>query len=243
METKDYLHKKFRHTNRIFPIASHMLELDVYPEQMDIVGNIYELSYRYKDIQTQGYTTERVYAQERPKDDIQNHYDYRDSQEWKDLYVYTKEFLILRADSVEPYRFVAMSTDYADIIVCDSRHWEDEKYHLIPGQDEHYNGHMVRPYFIDRLDDDISEFVEAIPEARILEDNGYLEAYLFSADKSEPGYCVVISYYGESEFKVYLDDECLLELLPSPDLDDVRKNMKRFRRLIMGERTPYGATN
>ena len=242
LETRDYFHRNFLHTNRVFPIESHKLELDVYPEQMsDLLGTVQKIPFHYTDIQFQAYTTERIYAEGRPKDDWPNTYDYRDSQEWKDLYVYTLPFYVMRADAVEPYKFVAMY-NYDLLLVTHSLHWNDVKYNLIPGQHKEYLGCQVKPYFIDRLPDDISEFVEAIPEQRAVEDRDYLEAYIFSMDKSEPNYSVVLNYYQADYYKIYLDDECLLEPIESPDLDDLRTNMRHFRKVIIGDRKPYGAS-
>jgi hypothetical protein len=241
METKDYLHKKFIHTNRSFPSCSYAMDYYKYPVQMqDVLNTEVELTYRYKDIYMQGYSTSRMPTSGRPEDDNQDVFDPRDSQEWEEKYTYTDTFRVLRADAEEPYKFVAMSIDCANIIVCDSRHWEETRCHIIPGQNKTYLGHMVKPYYIEKFDDEIFTFVESIPEMRIKPDVGYQEAYLYSADISEPGYCVVLTYWRDDRFKIYLDDECLLELLDSPDLDDLRKNMKKFRKLIMGDRLPYG---
>lgn len=240
MEIKEYLHKQFIHTNKVFPV-SHNVDLNKYPEQMDIVGTEQTLQFRYKDVKYQGYLTTPTHA-DRPHDDTPDYHDSRESQEYEDRYYCEAPFLVMRADNEEPYKFVAINTaNYGDVITCDSRHWDDLLCHIIPGQDNRFIGLSVRPYYINKFPDDISEFVEAIPEANIVVDNGYLEAYTISADVSEPGYCVVLNFIGDNKYQVLLDDECLFEILPSPDLDDVRSNTQKFKEILIKGRTPYGA--
>ena len=210
MKQYDFLHLKVHHTNKEFPI-SLSLDANNYPEQMDIVGTTQEITFRRKDLDETDYLYDEDVDVHRPEDDSDT-VDQPESQEhYLKSYTETKNFTILRADNEDTYKLVAISEDFQDVLVSDSRHYTETAYNLIGGQKIDWLGTPVHARYIKSFDDELAKYTDSIPMDNF-QDADWLESYILSCDESEPSNSVIIQYISDTEFRVILDSEALLQI-------------------------------
>lgn len=124
-EFEKLLHKVTKHTNLMIPHSDYITATE-FPEQISELLNttisLYYRDHRYTDNEilrkeaTKYYKGEEISS--RPSDDtefVPRPYGPEDIEQPNDLFF--KEFIVLRADTTAPYRFIAVSTDYNVMII------------------------------------------------------------------------------------------------------------------------------
>lgn len=210
MRKYDFMHLKVRHTNKEFPI-SLSLDNTKYPEQMDIIGSVIDITFRRKSNEISEYLTDEDVEVHRPIDDNEA-FDSQESQEHHvKSYIETKPFIILRADNEDTYRLIAISEDMEDVLVTDSRYYDNPACNIICNQKKDWLGLPVFARYIQNFDDEIVEYTDSIP-MNYFQDSTWLESYLISCDESEPCNAVMIQYINDRYYRVILNSECLIQI-------------------------------
>lgn len=126
MIKRKYLHQFSRHTN-LNPPYSKYITANKFPDQISDLLNT-EVIIKYKvlaktDIETANKAATIIrdgkVISSRPSDDIQHMEDYviPDYIKKENPLYDEGSFIVLRADSVEPFKFIGISTDYSKMVI------------------------------------------------------------------------------------------------------------------------------
>ena len=204
-----FIQKIFKHNNKDIHFEKRninaMIKENNYPTQdTDKVGTT--ISMRFRDHNRLDLNSFRHLApNERPEDDTtaigynEGPEDY-DTGDVNDIY--TSDFIILRFDTEEPYKMIAVSTDYKVIVVGSSN--LDDHIFEYPLQNLEMITLFIRPEFVDP---DHKPFGEVYRERSLV-------GAILRSDKSEPNQDIIMEYTdNECTIARFLTgDECYIPL-------------------------------
>jgi hypothetical protein len=209
-----------------------------YPEQiLELLNTIITIRYRNyytNDTSILGRRATLIVDGEevssRPKDDYQRLDDIEIID--KEIpFIFSGEFRVLRADKVEPYILIAVSTDYSKIVVNSTRLDENDEYM--------YNT-IVSEYAIQK-----NEYIGQ--NFYTLYDNGLnvadkLHAVSLSIDDSEPCYGILMEYLDDGRVRFVLGDESIAVLSDEESGINItnERELIEYRKNILEGVTIYG---
>lgn len=212
------LHLLSRHTNLQIPFSDYVKSKE-FPKQISELLNT-EVTIRYRDFSITDLDTEKRAAviikngekiSSRPNDDNQQLED-RESDLYEieeRPYAYKGKFRILRADSTEPYRLIAISEDYSKIIVNSTKKDENDEYEFLSLVSE-YPIQMNEYIGLGCYD----QYAGEIPE---------IKAATLRVDKCEPCYSILMEFLGSTGVvRFILGDEAISKLYDYFDISGSR---------------------
>lgn len=201
------LHQFTKHTNRMIPYSKEV-NGNVFPDQIsDLLNTVVTLKYRdyYKDTGSLRGVPARVknmYGVEidsRPSDDSDLMPLEPGPDDYEIFEVQTGDFTIVRADAVEPYRLIAVSTDYTRILVNSTRIINDGSYEfesiisVYPLQLNTFTGLEVYDQYMGKIDE--------------------IRGCTLRVDAGEPCYSVICEFLGDTGvIRFILGDEAFSKL-------------------------------
>lgn len=221
------LHKQItKHSNLMIPFSDHVTAFK-FPKQNEQLLNT-TVTLKYRDRHIADKEAVNIPSSGRPKDDVV--FSEADiNKEGDDNIIFTSDFIILRADISDPYKYIAVSTDYRHIIVgkmLENGEINTEIYPVSMIQMSEYIGLYTTNMYFAKLD--------------------LVDAVIISADNGEPCNAVILEYIDKSTNTVrfVLGDECFspikgyydleLNIQPITSLEDLRKyNINRTLLEIM----------
>lgn len=232
-------HKKAKLTNTLFPHSDYVNH-DSYPEQeAHLIGEIVELKfyseYRCNIAKALGKAAVKIIDGEkvslRPQDDVQFMEDRTitgpDEVDAKDYW--TKECLVLRADKGEPYVFIAVTTDYSEILVSNTKINELHHYDFLdkvtcyPLQDNNYYNINLQTHYMD------DKFIN----------DEYYDAIALRVDRTEPCLSVIMEYIDDNTVRFILADETYI--IDNDEIDESRyikdSDIPDYRRRLLEGKT------
>lgn len=200
-----FLHKLTKHTNLYKPHSNHV-DSTTFPEQnVDLLNSKVVLKYRDHRIGDRDIIS--TSSSGRPSDDEEFVPYTEDSPDKFDPHdIYEDEFIIIRADRTEPYRLIAVSTNYDKIVISSSK-MENDKYLF---ED------IVVEYPIQ-----LNEFIGiACYDKYNNKDIPELRSVTLRVDAYEPCYSVLMELLGSTGYvRFILGDECPVVLQDYYDTD------------------------
>ena len=108
------MHSKItKHTNLMIPFSDHVTALGFPEQNKQLLNTIVTLQYRNRYIADKEAVN--IPSSGRPKDDIS--FIEAGIHNGDDNIIFSNNFRILRADITEPYKYIAISTDYNGVII------------------------------------------------------------------------------------------------------------------------------
>ena len=178
---KNYLQELAKHTNKIAPYCRY-IGANVFPEQISELLNT-EVTLKYRT----HYKIEMMDDEpsSRPSDDDPFIHINPEGPEFIDPHdIYEDQFIVVRADRTEPYRFIAMAKDYSKFLVNSTKKDDNDEYlfnstvSLYPLQNDRLIGFMVQ----DEWEGEITN----------------MNAVTLRVDDCEPAYSVLMEFLGSS---------------------------------------------
>ena len=107
------MHSKItKHSNLMIPFSDHVSALEFPEQNKQLLNTIVTLQYRNRYIADK--RSVNIPSCGRPKDDIP--FIEAGISTGDDNIIFSNDFRILRADITKPYKYIAISVDYKDII-------------------------------------------------------------------------------------------------------------------------------
>ena len=241
-----FLHKISRHTNLQLPFSDYV-KVDKFPAQIsDLLGTVITLKYRnyYRSELEAGTKSATIIrdgekVSSRPSDDTQQLEDREPlSYEIDETpFYYEDPFIILRADAEEPFRLIAVSTDYTKMVVNSTEIVNGD--YLFFTKVSEYHPQMNEFIGIDWKD----QYAGIIPELR---------AISLRVDETEPCYSILMEYLEEDMVRFVLGDETMAKMADYKRKDDWGERLysnilndyevAELRRSVIEGKTIYGAS-
>ena len=184
------LHKLTKHTNVSIPYSRY-ISGDTFPEQdSELLNTVITLKYRdHNIIETPEDSEANRPPDDEPFEPFESNHTSGDPYE-----VYSIDCIVVRADSSEPFRLIAISTDYTRILVNSTRIGTDGEpayKHLVseyPVQDNKFFGLEIKNQYAGEINE--------------------LNAVSIRCDSCEPCYAVLMEFLGTTNMiRFVLGDE------------------------------------
>lgn len=235
------MHSKItKHSNLMIPFSDHVTVLGFPEQNKQLLNTIVTLQYRNRYIADKEAVN--IPSSGRPKDDIS--FIEAGIHDGDGNIIFSNNFRILRADITEPYKYIAISTDYKYIIVgkmSEDGEIDKEIYPVTMFQMSEYIGLQTTNMYVGKLE--------------------LTEAVVLALDNGEPCNAVIMEYIDKDTKTVrfVLGDECFSVIIGYIDtdfnfkelntLEDLRGyNMNRsitdisnLREYLLSDITIYGS--
>lgn len=186
---RKFLHKFTKHTNLYKP-HSEKVSSTTFPEQIsELLNTIVTLKYRDHRIGDKDIVSIPSYG--RPKDDGEYFKFTNEGPDKLDPHdIYTGDFKIIRADKVDPFRMIAISTDYDKIIISTTKQ---------------ENGNYIYPDIVCEYPIQMNEYIgiACFDKYNILEEPR-LKSVTLRVDTYEPCYSVLMEILGSTGYVRFL---------------------------------------
>lgn len=203
-ENDIFLHMLTKHTNLEVPFSDYV-KSDSFPEQIsELLNTTVTLKYRNHYLTNLDLTTRAAtiikdgkLVSSRPRDDDQQLEDRVPSvyEEEEQPFDYEGDFIVLRADASEPYRMIAISTDYTKIVINSTR--------LVDNQYEFRT--KVSEYPVQ-----MNEYIGLQCYDQYAGEINELKAAVFRVDSTEPCYSILMEVLGSTNVvRFILGDEAM----------------------------------
>lgn len=184
------MHSKItKHSNLMIPFSDNVTALEFPEQNKQLLNTIVTLQYRNRYIADK--RSVNIPSCGRPKDDIP--FIEAGISTGDDNIIFSNDFRILRADITKPYKYIAISVDYKDIIVgtmTEEGEINKEIYPVTMFQMSEYIGLKTINMYVGKLD--------------------LTEAVVLSIDNGEPCNAVIMEYIDKNTniVRFVLGDEC-----------------------------------
>lgn len=178
------LHKITHHTNLEQPYNDNITGLKYPAQDKSKLGTTVSMKFRNR------YESDTFHDDPGPE-----HFEPSDD-------IFEEDFLVLRFDIIEPYKLIAINSDYSVILVSDSREYEN-MVHIYPKQIEEYLGLYMHDQYI-RTPDVI------------------IKSVLLRCDSTEPCHSVIAEFYTGNTVRFVLGTEAQSVVMDRYDIDGIR---------------------
>lgn len=196
------LHRQItKHSNLMIPFSDHVTAFK-FPKQNEQLLNT-TVTLKYRDRHISDKEAINIPSSGRPKDDVV--FTEADiNKEGDDNIIFTRDFIILRADITEPYKYIAVSTDYRHIVIgkmAEDGDINTEIYPVSMLQMSEYIGLYTTNMYFAKLD--------------------LVDGVILSVDSGEPCNAVILEYIDKdtNTVRFVLGDECFSPIKGYYDLD------------------------
>lgn len=235
------LFKKARLTNTTLP-HSDIIDRETYPQQINglpgstvsvKVNTHYKCNIESALEEPASIEKDGEVISLRPEDDLQfltkRELTGPDFVDIKDYW--EEEFLVLRADLVEPYVFIGISTNYSTVIVGstkmnDQYHYDflDNVYTYPVQANEYFNLVMLTHYMNDQFIDDF-----------------YYDAIALRVDSTDPALAVIMEYIDDDNVRFILTDEVIVIDVFDDSVEYITDiDIPEYRRKLLEGKIIYG---
>lgn len=189
-----------KHSNLMIPFSDHVTAFKFPQQNKELLNTIVTLQYRNRYIADKEAVN--IPSLNRPKDDVV--FREADIKEGDENIIFKGNFIILRADISEPYKYIAISTDYNHIVIgkmTSEGLIDNSIYPVTMVQMTEYIGLCVTNMYFAKLD--------------------LTDAIVLSVDGGEPCNAVIMEYIDKDKniVRFVLGDECFSVIHGYIDLD------------------------